>query len=305
MTVKLPDDCGIISERIFEASKKLIEYNYWDNIEEHELSAWINNFLSEEEKYFAAVLLNSLIYRNSSAIKTFGAQLFHIIIPNYLEEKGIYEIESIDSWLRLLNQSGSRGVLPFRFTTVEAIDNKPAKSGATIFRELKRHFFDSDLGVGCQSLSQMVKNPKINTLIIFDDVIGTGEQFETFVKKYNVNQLGYNILYCPLAAHKSGIERIQKSYPNIDIKPIEILTELHSLFSAKNKLLEIGNATQHIEFLSFFKTLCDNRQFKIDSDNYLGKGELALTYLFKDSTPNNNISAIWYGDENWTRLAKR
>ena len=305
MTVKLPNDCGIISERIFEASKKLIEYNYWDSIEEHVLSAWINNFSSEAEKYFAAVLLNSLIYRNSSAIRTFGAQLFHIIIPNYLEEKGIYEIESIESWLQLLNQSGSRAVLPFRFTTVEAIDNKPAKSGATIFRELKRHFFDSDLGVGCQSLSNMVNNPKINTLIIFDDVIGTGEQFETFVKKYNVDQLGYNVLYCPLAAHQSGIERINKSYPSIDIKPIEILTKRHSLFSAENKLFEIDNVTHHIEFQSFFKKLCDNRQFKIASSEYLGKGELALTYLFKDSTPNNNISAIWYGDENWTKLAKR
>jgi hypothetical protein len=305
MNLPIPEDAESISERIFANANKLIEYKYWDGVQDYELLAWINNFNTREEKYFAASILLTLIYRNQNAIKTFGAQLFQITIPNYLEEKQIYSINCLDSWLEKLNMSDARGSFPFRFSTIEGVDNKPAKSGASIFRALKKEFFDNSLSIGCQAFDKLAKNPKVNTLILFDDILGTGEQFDTFVEKTNLLELDLNILYCPFAANKSGLTDISKKYPTIDIMPVEILSEENGLFSTSNKLFYQNEICRADDFKTFYKTLCTDRNFKMKNADLLGKGELALTYLFNDSTPNNNIAALWYGDKDWNKLAKR
>lgn len=305
MNLPIPLDAENIAERIFENAKKLIEYKYWDGIQEYELVSWINNFNSREEKYFAASILLTLIYRNHNAIRTFGAQLFQITIPNYLEEKGVYSIDCLDSWHEEINTPNARVNLPFRFSTIEGVDNKPAKSGSAIFRALKKEFFDNSLSIGCQSLENLAVNSKINTLILFDDILGTGEQFETFVNKTNLLNLKLNVLYCPFAANEEGLKNVRGKFPTIDILPVEILNEENGLFSKSNKLFYQDDICKAEDFKCFYNALCSERNFKMDAKELLGKGELALTYLFNDSTPNNNIAALWYGDKSWNRLAKR
>ncbi|MFD2165656.1 hypothetical protein ACFSJY_05205 [Thalassotalea euphylliae] len=305
MNLPIPADAENISERIFESAKKLIEYKYWDAIQEYELVSWINNFTTKEEKYFAASILLTLIYRNQNAIRTFGAQLFQVTIPNYLEEKKVYSIDCLDSWHEQINTPNARANLPFRFSTIEGVDNKPAKSGAAIFRALKKEFFDNSLGIGCQSFENLSKNNKINTLILFDDILGTGEQFDTFIKKTGLLSLNLNVLYCPFAANAEGLKEIKSKYPSIDVLPVEILSEANGLFAKSNKLFYHDNICKAEDFKHFYKALCSSRNFKMDVNELLGKGELALTYLFNDSTPNNNIAALWYGDKNWKRLVKR
>lgn len=305
MKLPIPIDSDKISERIFSNAAKLIEYSYWDGIQDHELISWIKNFNTDEEKYLAASILLNLIYRNKNAIRTFGAQIFQITIPNYLERKGIYNISCLDTWLKDLNSTNARSKFPFRFSTIEGIDNKPAKSGASIFRALKQDFFDANLGVGFQSYKTIQNKNNINTLILFDDILGTGEQFETFLEKNCLLELGLNILYCPFAANIDGLNSIKNKYESIDIIPVEILSEKNGLFSEANNLFQQDDICNANEFKEFYLTMCKSRGFRLKTEELLGKGELALTYLFNDSAPNNNIAALWYGEESWCRLVKR
>ncbi|BCV34022.1 hypothetical protein [Shewanella algae] len=305
MKPPIPIDAEKISERIFYNARKLIEYNYWDGIKIFELLSWINNFKTEEEKYFASSILLSIIYRNRNAIRTFGAQLFQITIPNYLEDKNILSIKCLDSWLDEINSPDARSLFPFRFSTIEGVDNKPAKSGAGILRALKREFFDNSLSIGYQSYDKLKNNSSVNTIILLDDILGTGEQFDDFIKITKLNELGLNILYCPFAANTEGLDRIRDTYDKIDVLPVEILEKRNGLFSEENKLFHLEDICRAEEFKIFYHSMCKDRDFKIDENEFLGKGNLALTYLFNDSTPNNNIAALWYGDKNWKRLVKR
>lgn len=305
MKLPIPIDSDKISERIFSNAAKLIEYSYWDGIQDHELMSWIKNFCTDEERYLAASILLNLIYRNKNAIRTFGAQIFQITIPNYLERKGIYNISCLDTWLKDLNSTDARAKFPFRFSTIEGIDNRPAKSGTSIFRALKKDFFDTNLGIGYQSYEKIKDNKKIDTLILFDDILGTGEQFETFLDKNSLLELGLNILYCPFAANIDGLNYIKNKYKNIDIIPVEILSEKNGLFSQSNNLFQQDDNCNANEFRQFYLDMCKSRGFRLKIEDLLGVGELALTYLFNDSAPNNNIAALWYGEDNWCRLVKR
>lgn len=42
---------------------KLIEYGIWKGIDSNDLSAWLKNFSTEQEKYFAACIMDWLVYR--------------------------------------------------------------------------------------------------------------------------------------------------------------------------------------------------------------------------------------------------
>lgn len=305
MTLKIPSDADIISERIFENAKKLVDYKYWDGIREDQLLNWLENFCTEKERYIAAVILYRLIYRNRQTIVTFGAQLFQITIPDYLEEKGVYIVDDLEYWQKELNNSNARASLPIRFSTIEAVDDKPAKSGASIYRALKGEFFEQNLGVSASAIKKLKTNPKVNTLIFFDDILGTGQQFINFVNKYELDKLDMNILYCPFAAYDQGLIRVSNKFPNIDIRPVEILSELDGIFCAGNKLLDLDSGSISGYCKQLYLDICERKGFKLQEDEWLGRGGLSLTYLFNDSTPNNNVSAIWYADDNWKRLAKR
>jgi hypothetical protein len=305
MNFKIPSDANTISERIFENAKKLVALKYWDGIRDDQLLNWLQNFDTERERYIAAIILYRLIYRNQQTINTFGAQLFQITIPDYLEKKDAYTVTDLDEWQAELNRPDSRSRLPFRFTTIESVDDKPAKSGASIYRALKGEFFEQNLGVAANALFKLKDNPQINTLILFDDILGTGQQFIDFVEKYNLDDLGMNILYCPFAAFEKGLANVRKKFPNIDLRPVEVLTKENSVFCTENKLLSIENGSISEECKLFYLEMCKKKGFKLPTNEWLGRGGLSLSYIFNDSTPNNNISAIWYSDNNWKRLAKR
>jgi hypothetical protein len=302
MAINLPENSEDIIERIFENTKLLIRYNYWDGISETTFCKWFNNFETLDERYLAAAILSSLIYRNQISIQAFGAQLFQITIPNYLEKHSIHTVECIDSWMQSLNHSRV-SKFPFRFSTLEGIDDKPGKSGSAIFRSLKKTFFNGDLGVGTQAYEKILKNKNIKILILFDDILGTGRQFDTYMKKFNPSEYKVKILYCPFVAQKDGIKFINTKYPSVDIIPIETIDNTCGLFSKTNKLFSLCDNTEIEEFKSLYINMTQKKEFKISG--VFGEGDQALTFLFNDSTPNNNIAALWYQDDNWNQLVKR
>jgi hypothetical protein len=302
MAINLPKNAEDIIERIFENTKLLIRYNYWDGISETTFCKWFNNFKTPDEQYLAAAILSSLIYRNQISIQAFGAQLFQISIPNYLEEHSIHSIDCIDSWMQSLNEP-SVSKFPFRFSTLEGVDDKPGKSGSAIYRSLKKTFFNGNLGVGTQAYEKYLNNKNIKVLILFDDILGTGRQFDTFMKKFKPSDYNVKILYCPFVAQQDGINFINTEYPNVDILPIEKIDNSFGLFSNTNKLFSLCDNTEIEEFKSLYVNMTKNNEFKLSG--IFGEGEQALTFLFNDSTPNNNIAALWYNDKNWNQLVKR
>ncbi|CRX55985.1 hypothetical protein DVQ29_21945 [Yersinia enterocolitica] len=114
MNIQLPQFSEEIVDRVLEKCEFLIEYKYWDTISETELHSWIENFETKEDRYLAAIILDSIIFRNKKSISTFGANIFQIIIPQFLSELKIYEIDSIESWEKSLRSPECRN-LPIRF----------------------------------------------------------------------------------------------------------------------------------------------------------------------------------------------
>lgn len=288
-------------EMVFVRAKKLIELDYWDNLTQRGLDLWIQNFKTREEKYLAAAILHALIFRNRKSIKTLGDDIFQIILPEILEEKGIYKIDSISNWIKSLTSNRCRD-LPIRFSAIDDIDDKGVKSSSTILSELKGKFFDGNLSVNSHNLAKHVENG-VKAVILFDDIIGTGEQFDSFYQKRKLNELDTTIIYIPFAAVRSSAQKLDEKYGNLVIYPVELIDDTNKFFCESNDFLCYANDITPTQFRDFYLKLCKDN--KINLNGNLGIGELELTYIFSSSTPNNNLAMLMHKGENWSGLFTR
>lgn len=294
---KLPDEWESFYCEMKTRAKEYIRIKYWD-IKEEILVLWLKNFSTDHEKFISALIIYRLIYRNREPRLSMYNQIVEVLLPNILEKNNIYTILSLDDFHYKLQYTPLE--LPFRFSTIVNVDSSPAKSGATLLREFKRFKeFHSDMEVSMNNL----KNIDIKSIVLFDDFMGTGKQFETFMEIIK-NEIGDIILiYCPLAAHIDGIKHINKLYPNIIISPVEILDSKNSFFSQEYfpKLAEDIN----IEGLQkVYENMIKDKP-SIIKDGYLGFGEQALTYIFDMSSPNNSLPVLSNKDNNWERIFPR
>lgn len=222
MSIVIPEGIEDIYRRIIDKCVKLIDLKYWDGVEKENLLTWVKKFKTDEEMFLASAILNTLIYRSKNAVESFGANIFQIILPQVLSNEKIYEITSLDEWESTLKHKSCLQ-LPFKFSTIEGVDGAPAKSGSVIYRALQRKYFHKSIGVDSLNIKNVDKN--IKAIILFDDMLGTSEQFTSFVEKYELNKLPLKIIYIPLAAHQDGMDLVKNKYNNIVIHPVEILDQ--------------------------------------------------------------------------------
>lgn len=298
MNIKTPANSEDIFRRILDKCIKLIDLRYWDDIQKEDLLAWSKQFQTDADMFLASAILNSIIYRSKSAVESFGANVFHIILPSLLEDNGIYQVSDLDNWCEQLNNKSCLQ-LPFRFSTIEGIDKYPAKSGSVIYRALQRKYFDRSLGVNSSNYSNIPSH--VNTIILFDDIMGTSEQFSSFINQHIENLEKIKVIYIPLAAHENGISLIESLYKNVIVSPVEILTDDNSFFSENNILFKDRLSIEEMKWL--YEDFCKRKNIRIRNIN--GHGDMALTYCFYDSTPNNNLPILWYKSRDWSALFTR
>lgn len=301
---KAPEWSESFYDDIVSKCEKYISNGYWDDIDTIRFRNWLTNFKSKEENYFAACILDSLVYRTKKMVNSSIDEIAVTRIPCFLRSIEVENIDCTQTWLDRL-RTGSN--IPFRIIAIENVDGRTGKSGTILSRRvderlhLARHLtrkleqFDS--------LHQDVK-----AIVFVDNFAGTGEQFSEFIEKLKEKKLfnKYKYLYAPLAACTHALIHLKQKYPEIVIDPIEILTEEDSFFYPIEGYFQGDKINTIDDAKSFYISLCNKYGFG-QSDFLLGKGDLALTFGFDFSTPNNNIKLLYHNpiDRSWKNLLVR
>ena len=269
----------------------LIKNNYWDKIDNFTLKQWLENFKTDNEKYLASQILFHFQYRNEKAMLSMFKQIIQVYLPQKLDELGVYTIPSIREWEEMLN-TDKAFKLPFRFSTIDKED-KIGTSGHALFRlYAQNNLIYKDIG---RVIDSSMQND-VKTIILVDDIAGSGKQFITFYEKHKKSFEKFeNIIYCPLVAHEEGIEHIKNELSHIHIVPAEVLTkDEHSFYRISDEL------NSNDIFLSFYQEVVEKLKIKFP----LGFNEQAILYAMNISTPNNNLAVI-YHNKQWSPLLKR
>ena len=296
--IKLPETWEQFSKEMFTRAKKYIDIGYWD-ITIQSLNLWKNNFKSDEEVFLSALIIYRIIFRNKAPRLAMYRHIIEIILPNQLKSIQLYNETTLHNFIRKIETDPWS--LEFKFTTIDSVDKSPSKSGSQLLREFRRFGkFHKDMEISLSNLND--SSPNIKAIIIFDDFMGTGTQFEAFLKKYTEERAKFQLIYCPLAAHIDGIKFINEEYPDVLISPVETLDDNYSFFSQEYMPRIVEDINMDDLKLLYINIM---ERTKLKAKQYFGYGEKSLLYIYDMSSPNNSLPILTYNDDNWENIFTR
>ncbi len=288
---------------ILERSMQLINSGIWQGIAVLQLKGWWNQFHTEEEKYFAARLLDNLIYRSEEQLNSTIVQLFTSVLPNYTR-KNPSPVGAGKNWLERLQQKdsdpGIRLIVPVN------LDDERVRSPEELARILMRRFrIHSKWLVKPENLQNCAEKG-IETYIFLDDFVGTGTQFSKLVKTYHIQEF-LNAHWCLLAAlmrHKNSDKKLSL-LTGLHICAVEELDESYSVFDKNCRVFHDGGNTPQ-DALQFYDEFITRRGLTPERYYKHGFGKLALCVATKISVPNNTLPLFWLNQPGvWKPLFNR
>ncbi|WP_447784053.1 phosphoribosyltransferase-like protein [Pseudomonas germanica] len=299
--MKLPDSASSFVESVISDSRNLISRGLWE-IPTARFDSWINQFVGPEEEFFAACLLDHLIFRTSSQFEAGLRSLFR----SNLQGKIFAGKSDEELMLRLAGRTDTK----LRVVPVIGEDDPPTKSGPLVLRRLQRimHIRHKWLCWPWQA-AKKIRDSEINTVIFVDDFLGSGRQFETFFNQWEFSQLliDTNYYYASVVAHESGLDHIQKTFPYVKVISAEQLDISHDFFS-EDVWSRLGQGTiSAAEAKAWYLLFAKEKGLIPRTTGAFGTGDLSLAFGFSHSTPNNSLPIFWYENEStgWQPLLER
>jgi hypothetical protein len=225
--ITLPKDWKIYKHAIIDRCRDLIDLKLWNGITHNKLDVWLRNFNTEEEKYFSACILDSIVYRCNAQTYSLIHQLLYKNINNVFRLSEQLELQCFPD-----NMISNQIDPLVRFVPVITKYDPGTKSANEILRFMKRHFYISEEWIIppweiYNHLSQGVK-----AFIFIDDFLGTGSQFDDICIYENLLPIINKdlVVYAPLVAHEVGVNFLKTNYINLKITCAEYMSKDHNSF---------------------------------------------------------------------------
>ena len=302
----MPHNGLIYIEEVVARCRDLIQSGIWAGIHIAKLRSWLNNFHTDEEKYFAACLLDSLIYRSEQQTVALIRQLLQRTLPD-LTRGDPTPFGYLNDWIGLLTTDPSAQDPRMRLVAVVQRDDPPTKSAYVIARLMKRYLRVKESWIITPwSVTDSTANG-IEIFIYIDDFLGTGDQFSRVValEKLKFTFDSTYSVYAPLAAHIRGVTNLQTAFPHLRITPVEVLGEEYSIFAPTSNTFDDGvNTAEAAE--CFYLSLLAARGITLYGCDRRGYGGLELAYAFSHAIPDNCLPILWYPHSTrWQPLLER
>lgn len=168
---------------------KLIEYGIWKGIDSNDLSAWLKNFSTEQEKYFAACIMDWLVYRNDDHVDSMLFDLLTRHLHNQWRIDKNSNYDSLKNPLEILSSKWDFKKYPLRYVTAVTKKDRGTKSGYHIISVLNHNLGVSErYNISPDEVQKSYEQDGIRTFLFFDDIIGTGEQMKTVLRETGITQ---------------------------------------------------------------------------------------------------------------------
>lgn len=299
----VPDSFARFSIQVERRFVALVQKRVLTGINMLQLRSWWCNFESDEERYLAAHLLDSLIFRTDQMLWSSSRHVLQMMLPNILNRLG--RLRSLDLQEFLGSLTGTRKETGIRFVAVDGTFAKKPKSGGELMRLFARATgLRGNLQVRPEHLEKLPDAVKV--LVFLDDCLGTGTQFEEFSRFYKLeNQAKQrHLIYLPFVAHSQGVSNLKRDCPWLVIEPVETVGQSADFYFEDKEKPGIWNRdkSNHVD---------DVREFYSETMKLRGasgkEGDycLNLSLGFESSTPNNTLKAFFSNEGDWSALLIR
>ena len=303
MALQVPPGQETFYDDVVHRFRQLLHKGIITGIDPIRLNNWLANFVTDEDKYVAAHLLNGLTYRSDAMVKSSFQHLAHCELPQILRSRGVMAFEDLEAFDRVLSEGGDNS--PLRFVAVDGTFEKtPGKSGAVVIRAFKRHLQVSK-ALLCRPERLIDLPASVKALIFIDDLVGTGQQFETFATHYELAKYEKQcaLVYCPLLAFNGGLARLAKALPWLEMHPVETLDESHQFFRAcasDATIWGVDEANKVQDVRNHVADLCKRNAVPPRTRHCLD-----LVVAFEHAVPNNSVPMLSIKSKQWQPLFDR
>lgn len=278
------------SSDILFRSLDLIGRGIWSGIDQVRLRKWMKNFTTNEEKYFAASVLDALIYRSDEQTTALVLQLFQRSLVDLVRLDPL-PLGTVDNWIERL-QGRDPGI---RLVAAVKRSDPPYKSAHIVSRLMKRQFLIRPEWIAKPwELDEHIR-AGAKVLVFIDDFLGTGQQFEELLTQEHLGSIfgAAYVIYAPFVAHHAGIDYLRRKYPQLRVTAAEVLDERHELFNPTARAFDDDVNTSEVA-KDFYFVLLQKKGILLHGDDRLGFGGLGLTYVFEHAIPDNNLPLLWH-----------
>lgn len=304
-TFSVPEQGETYTRDIEQRCEDLINLRIWGGLEIHQLRSWMNTFVGSAERYFAARLLDALIYRSKPQTTALMTQLFQKGIPDLVRRNSLGDGLNSDWGLILSAKSADPGI---RVVPVIKTSDPPTKSGPLVCRLLKRELGLSEKWMIWPSEVGRAIRRGISVFLFVDDFLGTGHQFLHFARSTNLEAQALmgnaSFIYAPLVALEKGVERLKSKLPPLSIVAAEQLDESHCLFSERSPYFADDRNSPAVA-KSFYTSLLAKRGITNLGRFTFGYARLSLAFAFEHATPNATLPLFWLDDDRIRPFFKR
>lgn len=289
----VPENASQFAQSVHERTKQLSALGILP-IPSHRLEGWMKQFVTAEERFFAGAVLKQLILRtdpqfNSSIASIFCGELNRTCFPREHDEHLVSILKKGEACEICL-------------VPVIRDSDPPTKSGPLVLRRVQKA-----LGLNSVHFRWPWTVPReAKTIVFIDDILGSGAQFNKFIKFWRFDERpDVRLIYAPAVAHDEGIKTVIDKFPAIQVITAEKLSKDHGFFSDRSwQRISSGEITAEDAkewYLGFA-----SRRSLTPGIGVLGSGDLALTIGFEHGTPNNSLPLLWYGASGaWIPLLER
>ena len=298
----IPPSHEELYDQVVSRFRMLLRRRVITGINDIRLNLWLKNFVSPEEQYLAARVLDNLSYRSQAMVTSAIQHVNECVLPSELRRRKVGDFSDVDAFVESLRAGDASH--PVRFVAVDGGHEKtPGKSGAVIIRQFQRDGVAKALTCKPENLCGLPDTVKC--LVFVDDMLGTGKQFSGFAAHYELEiyKDSKTLIYCPLIAHQKGLDKLTNKFPWLALLPVEVFGAAHQFYRgmAHDETLWAIDGTNRIDDLrGFVKALCDRRSIPATTQH-----SLHLLLGFEHATPNNSLPLLYAESQHWNYLLKR
>lgn len=293
------DNLKIFFKKKKTECEQLIRYRIWDGVDSNNLKSWLKNFSTQEEKNFAALVLECLVYRSNEHCKSMLYDVLTRLLHNQwrLDGSPIYDMHKDP--LVLLREKYSDPKI--RYVTAVTKKDPDSKSGYSMVRVLNNKFQTSTRWNIRNEQIEECYNAGIRTFIYVDDIIGSGEQIISVLEESPITAYeDINVYVCVCAAHEQGIHNINAKYACVKILAAEYIPQNTDIFANIYEVLGYESRNALREWYENFMKTNGAKGY-----NIYGRGDLGLVYAFQDNTPNNSLPILHFHNDNLSMLLNK